>query len=69
MWRPCELDYVDLPATLAARERVNPKGTVVWFTDAADYATIECGCLDDNPDGLATKLLDVPLSELRAAQR
>jgi hypothetical protein len=65
MWTPQEIDVVSIPEIIADRERVKPQGTVVWYVDGAPYATVECQCTDDNPDGLKTKLLDVQLLDLR----
>jgi hypothetical protein len=61
-----ELDVVGIPKAIAARERVNDRGTIVWHVEGAPYVTVECRCLDDNPDGLNTKLLDIELSDLRS---
>jgi len=65
MWTLHELAVVAISDEIARQERVDAEGTVVWYVDGAPFATVECQCIDDNPDGLKTKLLDVQLPELR----
>ena len=60
-----ELDEVKIPPALAAAERVEECGTVVWCQPGATFATIECRIIDSNPDGLDTKLLDVAVDAVR----
>lgn len=60
-----ELDEVLIPRELAEAERVEPQGTVVWFLSGATFATVECRVVDNNPDGLKTKLLDVAVDTLQ----
>lgn len=63
-----ELDVISIPKILARHERVKVEGTVVWFVEGASFATIECQCVEDNADGLKTKLLDVQLSDLGVSE-
>ena len=65
MWTPMELDAVMVPQALATDEGVEGKGAIVWHVASAPYATVECRVLDENPDGLRTKLLDIPIADLR----
>jgi hypothetical protein len=65
MWTPQELEVVGIPEAIAEKERVKPQGTVVWYVEGAPYATVECQCIDNYPEGLSTKLLDVQLPDLR----
>lgn len=60
-----ELDEVIIPAHIAESVGVVPHGTIVWYVDGADFATVECAVAADNPDGLETKLIDVDIKELR----
>ena len=60
-----ELAVVTIPETIAAQAEVEAQGTVVWFLDEADIATVECQCIHNNPDGLVTKLLDIPVADMR----
>jgi hypothetical protein len=66
MKTPGELAEVEIPQALARREGVSAYGTVVWSSEGASHVTVECRLLADNADGLRTKLLDVPVAELRA---
>ena len=67
MKTPDELAAVEIQGALAQREGVSAFGTVVWSGDGAAHVTVECQLLADNADGLSTKLLDVPIAELRTA--
>lgn len=60
-----ELDEVSIPQKLAQAERVEGRGTVVWHLPGAQFVTVECKIIDDNPEGLRTKLLDVAVSDLQ----
>ena len=65
MWTPMELDAVVVPKALAMDEGVEGKGAIVWYVAGAPYAAVECRVLHDNPDGLRTKLIDIPIADLR----
>jgi hypothetical protein len=60
-----ELDEVTIPSHLAETLGVVAHGTIVWYVHGADFATVECAIVENNPDGLETKLVDVDINKLR----
>lgn len=64
LWTPSELDAVVIPQATASEHKVAARGTIVWHTAGAPYATVECTKIGGRP-GLDTELVDVPVSELR----
>ncbi len=59
-----ELDEVCIPHDIADRERVEERGTIVWYVEGASYATIECAVLGGTGVGDETKLLDISVTLL-----
>jgi len=60
-----ELDEVTIPPYIAEKFGVVGSGTIVWYVQGANYATVECAVIGDNLQGLETKLVDVDINELR----
>lgn len=59
-----ELDEVFIPEDIAKTEGVVQHGTVVWYNYGAEFATVECEILSNNPDRLKSKLIDVDIERL-----
>jgi hypothetical protein len=60
-----ELDEVVIPHHISIKSGVVELGTIVWYVCGADYATVECAVVGDNPEGIQTKLIDVDINDLR----
>lgn len=63
-WTPAEYEAVLIPAEIAARHGVEPRGTIVDIPHGARVATVECTRLGGRR-GLDGKIVDVAFEDLR----
>ncbi|GEM_PF-5856084 len=64
-WIPAELDYVAIPAEIAAEHGVEARGTIVLIPPGANVATVECMRLGRRSDLETDLIYDLPFTSLR----